>query len=162
MSIARRKRLESAMQEASRAQVMHTVLLIQAIAAQTGINPTDLQCLGLLTLEGPMTPSRLAEAMAISKGGAVTAMIDRLEKAGYLQRTRDPRDRRQVMVEPIQGKPLQRLMTHFQPAGQALATVMAHYTDQQLELVTDFIVHSNDAIAKLRHAAHNSQHPDAP
>ncbi|MEO7194721.1 MAG: MarR family transcriptional regulator [Pseudonocardiaceae bacterium] len=139
----RRADLAKTVNQAMRIQVLRSVLLNQVIAAQAGINPTDLQCLNLLTLEGPMTPSRLAEAMAMTKGGAITAMVDRLEKAGYLRRVRDVRDRRQVLVEIIWEEPLHRLMAYYEPVGDALAGVLADYTDEELDLITEFTARGN-------------------
>jgi DNA-binding MarR family transcriptional regulator len=149
MSNSRRDELEDEVNRAMRIQVMRAVLLTQAIAAQSGANPADVQALNLLTLQGPMTPSRLAEAMAMTKGGAITAMVDRLEKAGYVRRTRDPADRRQVLVEPVLGAPLRRLMARFDPVGRALAGVLEQYTDEQLELIFEFTERTNDAIRRL-------------
>lgn len=122
------------------------MLLNQAIAAQAGINPTDLQCLTLLTLEGPMTPSRLAEAMVMTKGGAITAMVDRLEKAGYLRRIRGVRDRRQVLVEIVWAEPLHRLMAYYEPVGDALADVLADYADEELDLIVEFTARNNNVL----------------
>jgi DNA-binding MarR family transcriptional regulator len=127
---------------------MLTVMFIQAVAARVSANPTDLQCLNLLTLQGPMTPSRLAEAMAITKGGAITAMVDRLEKAGYVRRTRDPRDRRQVLVDTVDDAPLRQLVARFSPIGERLTGLLAHYTDEELEVILDFAARSNDAVRR--------------
>ncbi|MGH3828085.1 MAG: MarR family transcriptional regulator [Pseudonocardiaceae bacterium] len=79
--------------------------------------------MNLLTLEGPMTPSRLAEAM--TKGGAITAMVDRLANAGYLRRIRDVQDWRQVLDEIIWAEPPHRLMAYDEPVGDALVGVLA-------------------------------------
>ena len=68
----------------------------QAVADHLGINRTDLQCLGVVTLRGPMTAGALAEACALTSG-SVTAVLDRMERAGYLRRTSDPADRRRVL-----------------------------------------------------------------
>lgn len=152
MSNDRRAALEDDVNRAVRIQVMRSVMLNQAIAARAGVNAADLQCLNLLTLEGPMTPSRLAEAMTLTKGGAITAMIDRLEQAGYVRRTRDPGDRRQVLVEAVEATPLRQLAARFDPAGQALAGLLTSYTDEQLELILEFTVRSNEAIRYLREA----------
>lgn len=149
MSTPRRVVLEEALNQALRIQVMRVVMFTQAIAAQAGINPADAQCLSILTIEGPMTPSRLAEAMTMSKGGAITAMIDRLETAGYLRRTRDTHDRRQVLIELTPGPPLQRLVAKHEPAREVVANLMADYTDEQLELITQFTVRSNEAFRNL-------------
>src|SRR6478752_4598660 len=62
-----------------------------------GLNPVDLRCLDWLT-EGPMSASRLADATGLS-AAATTAMIDRLEKKGFVRRRRHETDRRQVLVE---------------------------------------------------------------
>src|SRR6187399_2560505 len=62
-----------------------------------GLNPVDLRCLDWLT-EGPLAASRLAEATGLSSA-ATTAMIDRLERKGFVRRVRHEADRRQVLVE---------------------------------------------------------------
>ena len=61
------------------------------------LNPADLRCLDWLS-EGPLSASRLAEATGLSSA-ATTAMIDRLERKGFVQRARHDTDRRQVLVE---------------------------------------------------------------
>jgi DNA-binding MarR family transcriptional regulator len=63
-----------------------------------GINRTDLRCLNIVDNEGSMTAGRLAELSGLTTA-AVTAVLDRLERAGYARRVRDQRDRRQVRVE---------------------------------------------------------------
>ena len=62
-----------------------------------GLNPVDLRCLDWLT-EGPMSASRLADATGLS-AAATTAMIDRLERKGFVRRRKHETDRRQVLVE---------------------------------------------------------------
>lgn len=146
----RRPALVAALDRQTRVQILRTVANMQVIATRAGINMVDMQCLSLLTLEGPSTPSHIAATMAIGKGGAVTAMIDRLEKAGYLRRTRDPHDRRKVLVEAIlDGPPFQRLFELFQPAAAAFTDVLAGYTDEQIELLVDYTERGNDAFAAL-------------
>jgi DNA-binding MarR family transcriptional regulator len=146
MSRAQRRQLEQTVNEAMRNQVVVAVLLNQAIAARAGLNPVDVQCLNLLTLHGPMTPSRLAEAMAITKGGAITAMIDRLERGGYVARSRESQDRRQVLITPVHGEPLQRLMALFEPIGTQTELLMRDYTDEQLRLILEFTQRTNEAV----------------
>jgi len=142
--------LEAILDRATRIQVVTTVLTMHAIATCAGINTTDVQCLNLLVLDGPMTPSQLAATMTLSKGGAVTAMIDRLEKAGYLRRTRDPQDRRQVRVEIIEGEPIRQLANLFQPLADTFATLVTNYTDDQIEFLAHHTTRSNNAITRLQ------------
>ncbi len=146
----RRHALVDALDRQSRIQVLRTVTNLQVIATRVGLNMTDMQCLSLLTLDGPMTPSQIAEAMAMSKGGAITAMIDRLERAGYLRRTRDPGDRRKVLVEPLaDDAPLRRVVELFKPTAAAFASVLDDYTDEQLEVIIDYLRRGNDLFADL-------------
>jgi DNA-binding MarR family transcriptional regulator len=63
-----------------------------------GINGTDVRCMDLLHLHGPMTAGELAERTGLTTG-AITAVLDRMERAGYLRRVRDVADRRKVNVE---------------------------------------------------------------
>ncbi|HXW11480.1 MAG TPA: MarR family transcriptional regulator, partial [Nitrososphaeraceae archaeon] len=56
---------------------------------------------------GAMPAGRLSELTGLTMG-AVTGIIDRLEKAGYVRRTNDPKDRRRTIVEPIRNKKLER------------------------------------------------------
>src|ERR671932_2430246 len=70
----------------------------QAVADALGVNRTDMRCIDVLEREGPVTAGRLAEATGLTTG-AITTVIDRLERAGMARRTRDPDDRRRVLVE---------------------------------------------------------------
>src|SRR4030081_192565 len=63
-----------------------------------GINRTDGHCMDLLDERGQMTAGHLAEATGLTTG-AITAVLDRLEKLGYVHRIRDTADRRRVLVE---------------------------------------------------------------
>ena len=72
--------------------------LRQAAAEQLGVGPSDLDTLLLLAESGPQAAGRIAEALAITTG-AVTGLVDRLERQGWVERTRHETDRRQVLVE---------------------------------------------------------------
>ncbi len=101
-----------------------------------GINRTDARCLDILDQNGPMTAGQLATASALSTG-AVTAVVDRLERAGYARRVSDPADRRRVVVEPT---PAARersweLMGSLAAEGARLAEP---YSDEQLRMFIDF------------------------
>jgi len=146
-----RAALEEDLQQAMRVQVTAAVLVNQAIASKAALNPVDLQALNLLSLRGPTTPRDLAEAMAMSRGGAVTAVIDRLEKSGYVRRTRASEDRRQVLVELIWGEQIQRIAQLFDPLGEVLADIATHYTDTQIGLIADFMHRSNAALGFAPH-----------
>src|SRR5215472_7412728 len=75
--------------------LVHSLLAAEAL----GLAPTDLMGMCLLQLHGPATPGWLAEMTGLSTG-AVTGLIDRLERGGYVTRAQDPQDRRRVIVAP--------------------------------------------------------------
>lgn len=77
----------------------------EAVSERLGVNRTDLRCLDLLEQHQPMTAGALAKASGLSSG-AVTFVIDRLEKMGLVHRRRDATDRRRVLVEiaPLGGE----------------------------------------------------------
>lgn len=76
----------------------YAVLFQDAVARKAGLNGTDVQCLGLLLRNGPMTAGALAEQAGLTAGGAITAVIDRLAAVGLVSRSPDPGDRRRVLI----------------------------------------------------------------
>lgn len=79
------------------------ILFNQRIADQVGLHLTDMQCLNVLDLLGPVTPGKLAACTGLSTGG-VTVMLDRLEKAGFIRRGPNPLDRRSLLIHIHAGK----------------------------------------------------------
>src|SRR3970040_1730273 len=73
----------------------------EALTVRMGLNRTDGRCIALLQERRRMTAGELAEAVGLTTG-AVTAVVDRLEKAGWARRVRDDADRRRVLVEPTE------------------------------------------------------------
>ena len=71
--------------------------LDEAVAAQHGLNRTDLRCIGILYRRGRVTAGELAEESGLTPG-AITTVLDRMERNGYANRVADPSDRRRVMV----------------------------------------------------------------
>ncbi|GAA2790016.1 MarR family winged helix-turn-helix transcriptional regulator [Crossiella cryophila] len=76
-----------------------TLAFHAAAAERMGLSGTDHKCLDLaMHSPGPLTAGRIAELSGLSTG-AVTGVIDRLERGGFVRRVRDPHDRRKVLVE---------------------------------------------------------------
>jgi DNA-binding MarR family transcriptional regulator len=70
----------------------------QFVAELIGIGRTEMRCLGLLERHGGrLTAGRLAELAHLTTG-AITGVVDRLERAGLARREADPTDRRRVIV----------------------------------------------------------------
>lgn len=129
--------LEELRQQMRRGIVL-TMLVHRAAANRAGLNATDAQCLSLIALDGPQTPGRLARRMGITTGGAITAVINRLEQAGYVERTRDPRDRRRVIVQPLPDA-LARFSACWEPMDRALGDRLTGLADDQVEFLTAWV-----------------------
>src|SRR5262249_15929868 len=104
----------------------NSVMFSQAVADQVGIHSTDTECLDFLLLNGPSTAGQLAVYTGLTTG-AVTAMIDRLTKAGFVRREHDSVDRRRVIVIPNEEKIFQEIAPHSMPMGTALEGVCAGF-----------------------------------
>src|SRR5919108_6051508 len=92
-----RAALMQELEEAMRRSSAQGVLYGQAVANVAGISGSDLECLDFLILEGRVTAGRLAEVTGLTTG-AITGVVDRLEKAGFVRRERDEADRRKVFI----------------------------------------------------------------
>jgi DNA-binding MarR family transcriptional regulator len=133
----------AALSEQARVAASRGVLFHAAVASAVGINVTDVTCLGLLDKNGPMSAGRLAEAVGLSRGGAITAAIDRLERAGFVRRRRADDDRRQVLVELRPDGSYQRLTATFAALGDAYRELIESYSDRQLAVLLDFTEKAN-------------------
>jgi DNA-binding MarR family transcriptional regulator len=121
------------------------VLFHEAIAQRLGLSAVDHKALGLITRAGPLTAGELAAETGLSPG-AVTGLVDRLERAGYVRRQRDPADRRRVLVaaEPDRRPDLTEIFTELSAAMNA---VVARYDEREAQAIRDYLVRT---IAVLR------------
>lgn len=119
------------------------VLLSQAIADKVGINSTDLECLDVLAMSGSITAGLLAEITGLTTG-AITGVIDRLEKAGFVERVKDPDDRRRVIVRTVKEN-IQKIEPFYSGLGRAMSEVFARYSDEELSIILDFYMRSSKA-----------------
>ncbi len=95
-----RKRSIEELSRALRAFLSASEAFDEALGRVLGLNPTDVRCVDLLDQYGTMTAGALAGVAGLSTG-AVTFLIDRLERAGFVRRVRDLDDRRRVLVELV-------------------------------------------------------------
>jgi DNA-binding MarR family transcriptional regulator len=116
------------------------------VAAAVGLNRTDLRCLDILGQHGPIRAGQLAELMHLS-GGAITTLVDRLERAGYARRTRDTIDRRRVIVELEPGA-VERGFPYYEPLFHGTVRLLENHTDQELELIIDFLVKGREMVER--------------
>ena len=117
----------------------HAVLFQDAVARSGGLNGTDLQAVGLLLSGGPATPGELAARTGLTAGGAITAVIDRLEKAGYVSRARDPHDRRRVLVSAVPEAVMAKVGPAYAGVTERWGEYLATLSDEQLAFANELI-----------------------
>ena len=100
-----------------------------------GLNTTDMECLELLFLKGIATPSELARHTGLTSG-ATTAMLDRLEKAGLIERRPNPDDRRGTLIVPAKSG-AEKAASWFEPTRKALDELISSYPEEELEIISD-------------------------
>jgi len=126
------QQLETAMRLSS----AQGVVFGQAVADRMGIAGSDLECMDILQLEGRVTAGRLAEATGLTTG-AITGVIDRLERAGLVRRERDGVDRRKVYVTLDQAS-VARMARLYEPMQQAMLRSWSAYSDDELNVLLRF------------------------
>lgn len=115
------------------------VLFHAAVAERFGLNATDWKCGDVLSRLGPMNPTQLAEYVGMSTA-AVTQVIDRLERAGFARRERDPHDRRKIMVHPIINPDFEQEMGEvFGSLSEQVGQLLARYTPDQQAAISDYL-----------------------
>ncbi len=131
-----KKRLVAQVIRRARANNIGVVLFHQAAGQILGVNVTDMKCLDLMILKGSVSPTELAEHTGLSSG-ATTAVIDRLEKAGLVERHPHPKDRRGTTLV-LTKKAIRKLPQLFESLGKAMATLVSGYSRNDLEVLADF------------------------
>jgi DNA-binding MarR family transcriptional regulator len=132
-----------------------SVMLSEVIAGKVGLNPTDLETLGIVAEEAPVTAGHLAEWTGLTTG-AITGVVDRLERAGWVRRERDAQDRRRVFVLSNRAQAERLIYPLFASMSRAMSELCAAYRDEELALILDFVRRGNAItlaeIARLREA----------
>ena len=121
---------------AARQYGIQMTLFRNQIFEKLGVNVSDMECLGFLFYQRIATPTQLASYTGLTSG-ATTAMLDRLEKAGFILRQPNPDDRRGTLILLAQSG-AEKVAAWFAPVGKAQEKLIANYSEQELQLIADF------------------------
>ncbi|MFI7382859.1 MarR family winged helix-turn-helix transcriptional regulator [Streptomyces sp. NPDC049813] len=123
--------------------------LVHGFAAGQGLHPTDVQALAaILDSAEPLTPGALRQRLGLTSG-AVTACVDRLERAGHVTRVRESTDRRVVHLRYVPGAQA-RARRYFGPLAQAADRVRGGYSAPELAVVLRFLGDLNEELSETR------------
>jgi DNA-binding MarR family transcriptional regulator len=129
-----------------------SMLYSQAMASRLGINSTDLECLGLVAFGPGATAGALAERTGLTTG-SITTVIDRLERAGFVQRRRDDDDRRKVVVVATSAMK-RRGEAPGAPMRKVVNDVLSRYEDGQLQFLIQVLGELCEAAKGVIASAH--------
>jgi DNA-binding MarR family transcriptional regulator len=122
----------------------------QAVADRYGVSRIDARCLDLvleLTIGGtPVTPGRLAGAAGLTPS-TLTSVLDRLERAGYLQRVREPANRRRVLLQ-LTARFAEMTEEIFAPVAADGASQLMRLSEAEVETLVMFFADAHDQRAK--------------
>lgn len=129
---------------AARENGISAVLFRNAVGRELGLNVTDSECLSFLSIKGVSTPTELAHYTGLTSG-STTAMIDRLEKAKFIKRRPNPKDRRGVLVE-INKQYTETVGPFVGGLQKAQRELIAGYSREELEIITNFLTRFTDNV----------------
>lgn len=129
-----------------------SVITSRTIADRFGLHTTDLEVLDLIYLRGAASPGELMAATGLTSG-SVTALIDRLERRGYVERTAAPGDRRKVVVR-VRADAIEPIKTLYAGIEKRMFALWSTYDERELKVILDFLSRSTelavDACRSLR------------
>lgn len=129
--------LEKQIQLLVREYNMSSVLLRNAVCRKMGLNITDMECLSLLMIKSISTPTELARYTAMTTGSA-TVMLDRLEKANFISRNPNPKDRRGTLIT-INRQSTKKIATLFSDTQEAQNKLIESYSESELKTIASFL-----------------------
>jgi DNA-binding MarR family transcriptional regulator len=119
-------------------------LYAHAVAARLGVSATDLECLDFIAGGDNVTAGDLARATGLTTG-AITGVIDRLEKAGLASRKRDPEDRRKVYVR-MTSTGRTSAAVYYGSFGRAIDRLAGSYSEAEIALFIDYFTRSRAVV----------------
>ena len=132
-----RRRLTNGVKQALRDASLQVALLNHQVGARLNLRDADFDCLNLLNEHGPLGPGALAKLAGLHPA-TMTGVLDRLEKAGFVTRDRDPGDRRAVVLRTSSERGRE-VLGLYAGMSDAMDGVCAGYSAEELEVIADFL-----------------------
>jgi DNA-binding MarR family transcriptional regulator len=151
----KRKELEQIVGlEIGREMSARTILFHQAIADVVGVSVTDMKCLDYIHRGENISAGDLARLTGLTTG-AITAAVDRLEKAGLARRERSATDRRKVYIRLCNSPVAKKILPIYEALGREMAQLVTCYSTRELETIHDFCLRCVEIIRRQTEAVQN-------
>lgn len=117
-----------------------------AVARKSGMGISEHKCLGALSELGTATAGQLARETGFTTG-AITGIVDRLERAGHVRREPNPDDRRSVLIHPVnEEKRLKKALPLFQSLTEAMAGLQKQFTKDELTAIYAYLARTTEIL----------------
>ena len=120
-----------------REMAAQTMVTSQIVANHFGLHTTDLRVLDIIFMRGQVLAGELASATGLSSG-SVTALVDRLVNAGYVERQDDATDRRKVWVRS-RNDAIEPIKEMFMPSQRRMYALWHTFTARELDTIAAFL-----------------------
>lgn len=144
--LATREQIISSLITSIHKETRAKALFVHTVSEITGIHPTDIRCLDFLSEVRFATAGDLAKITGLTTG-AITAVIDRLENAGFVKREADDNDRRKIIIRLIAGNPNNLKLVRDLFTNQ-IPNLLSEYKIDELRLIMEW----NIKIAAVFHS----------
>ncbi|MBD2755131.1 MarR family winged helix-turn-helix transcriptional regulator [Spirosoma validum] len=135
-----------------------TILMHEAIAQKAGLSGTDHKYLGLLMQKGAMTAGDLAKLTGLTTG-AITGLVDRLEKKNLAKRVFDGEDRRKIMIVPNTEQAMTLLGGIFADLQHKMVNLLSTFSDDELTLIKTYLVATIDVMNDVTRTLQDTDNP---
>lgn len=108
------------------------------LARRLGLRPLDYAAMGhVMSAEEPIGPAELSQRLGISTGSG-TELLDRLERAGHVERHRHDGDRRRILVRPVPAA-IERILDELSSLIRELDAFATTFTDDEQAVVIRYL-----------------------
>jgi DNA-binding MarR family transcriptional regulator len=113
------------------------VLFHEALGQRLGLSAADQRALAIVAGNGPLTAGTLAQLTGLSPG-AVTGLVDRLERGGHVERSADPGDRRRTLITAT-SNPREDVAPVFAALSAEMAAMTSRYDEKEAAAILDYL-----------------------
>ncbi len=132
-----------AVRDALRCARVQLSVLNHQVGSRAEVKDVDFDCLDLISIHGPVSPSALARLAGLHPA-TVTGILDRLERGGWIARDRDPSDRRAIVIRVLPDRNAE-VLGLYSGMNALLDEICAEYDDAGLEAIAEFLTRVQEA-----------------